>query len=89
MASEKDAETIGSDSTTTVAGEKQGDVEKGPSNSMNPSIPGEKQTDGGVRKPPLGGEETPAVPPPVTFPDGGFVAWSQVAMGFLIMFSTW
>ncbi|CAG8951005.1 hypothetical protein HYFRA_00006402 [Hymenoscyphus fraxineus] len=35
------------------------------------------------------GDPAPPLPPPITFPDGGFVAWSQVAMGFLIMFSTW
>ncbi|KAG9234021.1 MFS general substrate transporter [Amylocarpus encephaloides] len=41
------------------------------------------------------GDSTPAseeavVPPKaVVFPDGGFVAWSQVAMGFLLMFSSW
>lgn len=27
--------------------------------------------------------------PTVTFPDGGVLAWLQVCMGFLVMFSTW
>ena len=35
------------------------------------------------------GKASVAVKPAVVFPDGGLLAWSQVLMGFLIMFSTW
>lgn len=92
MPLEKDAETIRSNSTSTIVEEKQtveecvpslGDVEKG--GSINLRISGEKQTTEGLPNEP----HPPIALPLVTFPDGGFIAWSQVAMGFLIMFSTW
>lgn len=83
----KDAETTDLNSTTTIVGGKQ-IIEE----SILPAEDVEKSTWGAGEKDTNGGPEVtnePRAPPPATFPDGGFVAWSQVAMGFLIMFSTW